>query len=137
MDSVGEAALTPERARELADELMRHAATLEAQGAAAPEIKCPQWCHGHRRPLFEEYADDRKHYSRTIRVELPSADPVRDSDGRPDGPACIDLVLVQHVREQEPRLVMAINEERDVDMSLSEAGELRDAFTTLLDRDAR
>ncbi len=79
---------------------------------------------------------DRRHWTATDghRVPLTFLGLQRkpDNSGWYDDPPILDVYMVQHVREAEPRISISVNEAPATDLTLSEAKRLADALQDLL-----
>ena len=62
---------------------------------------CPSWCGGHHRD--NDMYNDRVHQSRTVTIPL-TAEELAYTDGSDDGLPHVTLCLVQHYREEWPRI---------------------------------
>jgi len=95
---------------------------------------CPTWCSkGHE---ASDHPEDRKHWTATDghRVPLTFLGLQRNADntGWYDDPPIMDVYMVQHIREAEPRISLSVNEAPATDLTLSEARQLQDALGELL-----
>lgn len=102
----------------------REVCTGEAGRPYWQDTACPVWCTAGHRDGDEPV--DRRHYSSSSLLML-STEPMRDSD-----PFEIDLSLIQHVRETEPRLHLGERELRGFHLTIREAEQLRDRLAGLI-----
>jgi len=95
---------------------------------------CPTWCsNGHE---ASDHPDDRKHWTapddRRLQLTLYGLQRNADNTGWYDDPPIMDVYLMQHVREAEPRISISVNEAPATDLTLSEARRLADVLRDLL-----
>ncbi len=149
--------LSPSEARELAQNLcdaaalagdlpQTHARPAASEGVTATDTgpqtgrpywqtePCPTWCSkGHE---ASDHPVDRNHWSATDGHRLPltflGLQRTPDNTGWYDDPPIMDVYMVQHVREAEPRISISVNEAPATDLTLSEARRLQDAVGELL-----
>ncbi len=91
---------------------------------------CPTWCSkGHE---ASDHPVDRNHWSATDGHRLPltflGLQRTPDNTGWYDDPPTMDVYMLQHVREAEPRISLSVNEAPATDLTLSEARQLQDAL---------
>ena len=96
---------------------------------------CPPWCRqaetGHRVAVGP---DERKHVGVYARIALALMDMhiTRLPSGLTIEPQTIEAQLERRDRDAEPIVVVTIDTERDIKLTLDEARTLRDAITTFL-----
>jgi len=95
---------------------------------------CPTWCSNVHEASDDP--EDRKHWSPTNGHRVPftflGLQRNADNTGWYDDPPIMDVYMVQHVHEAEPRISLSVNEAPATDLTLSEARRLQDALGELL-----
>ena len=109
---------------------------------AAP---CPAWCQDGGQHKNADSGSDRAHFGVSSAIWLTTGDGhVETGTKRPDGSPDIDAWrvwpddvrawLTQEYREIEPRVGMGYGDNTEWHLTLSEAAELRDLLTSLIDQ---
>ena len=100
---------------------------------------CPSWCPYGRDHKDSDAYDDRTHSGSTWHVPLTAEDPIAYAEG-PGGervvdsePSELDLYLVMHYREIEPRIWLGRDgTDKGQHLTLKEARELAERLTELV-----
>lgn len=87
---------------------------------------CPSWCRMDHH--FDHHADDRVHFSVSscLPLELEMVSVERSNDGSADvyWPAVARVDIRQHYREVGPRICVSLNDDRGMNLTLTEASVL-------------